>query len=304
MAVSICTEPAAARSEATKATVIGSIAILLWSSLVALATMTGALPPFQLVAMAFSVAFLLGFGKRVLSGESWCAYLRQPPLAWLLGVGGLFGYHAFYFVALRLAPPVETSLINYLWPLLIVVGAASLPGERLGWWHIAGACAGLGGTVLLVTGGGAAGFSLDYGLGYAAAFGAAVTWAGYSILSRRMGEVPTEAVGGFCGATALLALICHLMLEQTIWPEGGQWLAVLAMGLGPVGAAFFLWDYGMKRGNIKALGGFSYAAPLLSTFLLILLGKGSLTPTVAAAGVLIVGGAVLASRDLWDRPRA
>ena len=283
---------------------IGSLAILLWSSLVALATMIGAIPPFQLVAMAFAVAFLLSFGKRVFSGGDWFGYLRQPPLAWLLGVGGLFGYHVFYFAALRLAPPVETSLINYLWPLLIVVGSATLPGERLGWWHIAGTCAGLAGTALLVTGGGTAAFSPSYLLGYAAAFGAAVTWAGYSILSRRlMREVPTEAVGGFCGATAILALICHALLEETVWPEGGQWLAVLAMGLGPVGAAFFLWDYGMKRGSVKALGGFSYAAPLLSTLLLILLGKGALTLTVAVAGVLIVGGAILASRDLWDRRR-
>ncbi|HEX7006092.1 MAG TPA: DMT family transporter [Alphaproteobacteria bacterium] len=287
-----------ATPEVARATLIGATAVLLWATLALLTTLSGAVPPFQLVAMAFGLAFLLALGGWLLRGEPVAAHLRQPTQVWALGIGGLFGYHFFYFMALRNAPPVEASLINYLWPLLIVLFSALLPGERLRWFHVAGALAGLAGTMLLIAGDGAAGFAGAYWLGYLAAFACAFVWAGYSVLSRRFGQVPTHAVGGFCGATALLAFICHLLFETTVWPVGGQWLAVLALGLGPVGAAFFVWDHGVKRGDIRALGAFAYAAPLLSTVLLVAFGQGAATWRIAAACLLITGGAALAAGDL------
>ncbi|HEX3499738.1 MAG TPA: EamA family transporter [Stellaceae bacterium] len=224
----------------------------------------------------------------------------SPPAAWLLGVGGLFLYHFLYFLALRHAPAVEVGLICYLWPLLIVIFAPLLPGETLRWWHLAGALVGLLSTVLLITKWGKVAFCADYALGYGAAFGCAVTWAGYSTLSRRFARVPTDAVGGFCAATAVLALLCHLDWETTRWRHGAEWLAAIALGLGPVGLAFFVWDYGVKRGNLKTLGGLSYATPLLLTVLLIVFGRAASSASAAAA-LLIVGGAVLAARDLWSR---
>ena len=109
--------------------------------------------------------------------------------------------------------------------------------------------------------------------GLAAAFVAAFVWAAYSVMSRKLKAVPTDAVAGFCLATALLAALVHGMVETTVWPETiGQWLAIIALGVGPVGAAFFVWDIGMKRGDIRVLGAASYATPLLSTAFLILAG--------------------------------
>jgi drug/metabolite transporter (DMT)-like permease len=140
---------------------------------------------------------------------------------------------------------------------------------------------------------------VEYALGYGSAMACAVTWSAYSVISRRFGAVPTDTVGGFCGATALLAGLCHLVFERTVAPGPGEWLALLLMGIGPVGLAFFVWDVGMKRGNIKALGGLSYASPLLSTLLLILAGRARPTVELGLACLFIVGGAVLASRDLW-----
>jgi drug/metabolite transporter (DMT)-like permease len=220
-----------------------------------------------------------------------------------VGVGGLFGYHALYFTALAHAPAVDASLIAYLWPLLIVLLSALLPGERLRWWHVAGAIAGFAGAGLLVLQRGEGGLALDprYLLGYSAALGCAFVWSGYSILSRRLGSVPSDAVGGFCAATALLGLIAHLLIEQTAWPGPGGWLAVLALGLGPVGIAFFVWDYGVKRGDIQALGAFSYASPLISTLLLVAFGRAAPSATLALACLLIVGGAALAARDVFRR---
>jgi drug/metabolite transporter (DMT)-like permease len=229
--------------------------------------------------------------------------LKQPPLAWAVGVGGLFGYHALYFVALRLAPPAEAGLLNYLWPLLIVLLSSLLPGERLATHHVVGAVLGLAGTVLLLAGNNSAQFEPAHGAGFAAAFVAAFVWAGYSVMSRKLKSVPTDAVAGFCLATALLALVVHWAFEATVWPNRiGQWLAIAALGVGPVGAAFYAWDIGMKRGDIRVLGAASYATPLLSTGFLIMAGFARPSANIAVAAALIAGGGLIAAKDMIWRP--
>jgi drug/metabolite transporter (DMT)-like permease len=282
------------------ATLVGFTAVIMWSLLAVLTAASGNVPPFQLTAMAFAIGGVLGLAAVAVRGQ--LAELRQPLSVWLVGVGGLFGYHFFYFTALRNAPPVEAGLIAYLWPLLIVLFSALLPGERLRWYHVGGAVLGLVGTVLVVTGG--RGFALDarYLPGYGAALACALIWSLYSILSRRMAAVPTAAVAGFCIVTAGLSAVAHVALEATVWPANGlQWLAVLGLGLMPVGAAFYVWDYGVKRGDIQVIGASAYAAPLLSTAILILAGYAAATWNVALAAVLIAGGGVLASKDLIFR---
>ncbi len=285
-----------------RATLIGTIAIWLWAALALFTTLTPSVPALQLTAMTFTLSALAAICMWLLRGDGVVKHFRLSPAAWALGVGGLFGYHALYFLALKLAPPLEASLINYLWPLLIVLFSALLPGERLRWFHLAGAACGLLGTVILIAGKGEIGFDWRFAAGYAAAFACAFTWSGYSVLSRRFAAVPTDAVGAFCAATALLSWIGHVSFETTAWPaDVTEWAAVVALGLGPVGLAFFCWDHGMKRGDVRALGTMAYAAPLLSTLLLIVFGQGALTLPVILACALIVGGAVLGTADLRRR---
>ncbi len=281
------------------ATLIGGTAVIMWSTLALLTVGSGDVPPFQLVAMAFSIATLIGVGLWTRQDHPWTDNLRLPWPVWVNGVVGLFGYHFFYFLALDHAPAVEANLINYLWPLLIVLFSALLPGERLRWFHVAGVLLGMMGAVLLILPGGRLDLDLRYVGGYGAAAVAALLWAGYSVISRRFGMIPTQSVGGFCGVTAILATLAHLAFETTVWPTGWGWLAVLGLGLGPVGAAFFTWDVGMKHGNIRALGAMAYATPLLSTLLLIGFGLAQPTWAVWAACGLIVGGAVMAAGDLF-----
>ena len=285
-----------------RATLIGFTAVLSWALLALFTALSGDVPPFQLLAMTFSIATAIGVVASLARGTSPLAHLRQPVPVWLLGVGGLFGYHFFYFLALRNAPAVEASLIAYLWPLLIVVFSALLPGERLRWFHVGGALLGLAGAALLVTKGQSLEIDPRYTLGYMAAGICALTWSSYSVASRRFGDVPTDAVGGFCAAAAILAVPCHLIFETTVWPNTTvEWLAVLALGLGPVGGAFFTWDIGVKKGDIQVLGASSYAAPLLSTLVLVAAGLAPATPEVAIACVLIVSGAVLAAHRMLRR---
>jgi len=281
-----------------RATLIGFSAVAMWALLALLTDASGQVPPFLLSAITFSIGTAVGLVARLFMAKP-TRPVKIPPQVWVIGIAGLFGYHFFYFTALRNAPAVEASLIAYLWPLLIVLGSALMPGEKLRWNHIAGALLGLAGTVLIVTKGGALDFDSRYAFGYATAAVCAFLWSGYSLLSRRFPAVPTTIVTWFCAATAILSFLCHLALEQTVLPATtGQWLAVAGLGLMPVGAAFYAWDHGVKRGNIQVLGAASYAAPLLSTLVLIIAGFAEPSFNIIAACVLITGGAVLAAKSL------
>ena len=276
------------------ATAIGFSAVALWSLLAVLTVGTAPVPPLQLNAMTFAIGGAVGLvwvlrtgGFAQLRGVSWRVYA--------FGTAGLFGYHFLYFSALRLAPPAEAGLIAYLWPLLIVLFSGLLPGERLGAAHVAGALLAFAGAALIVAGGWGAGGDLQ--AGHALALLCALTWAGYSLISRRLGRVPTSVVAVYCLATAALSVPAHLALESTVWPDGARgWGAVLALGLGPVGLAFYTWDIGVKRGNIQILGTAAYAAPLLSTLVLVMAGKAAPSTTLALAALGIAGGAFLAVR--------
>lgn len=287
------------RARTIRATVIGVTAVLMWSATPVLATFVADVPPFLLLTLAFSVAFSVVCGRWIVQGGDLVGRFRYPSVAWAIGLFGLLGWHFCYFLAVRHAPVVEASLINHLWPLLIVLFSALLPGERLRWWHVAGAGAGLAGTVLLVTDGGAVRFKMQFATGYALALACAFIWSAYSVLNRRFARnVSTEAVGAFCGATAVVAALGHLAFEVTVWPAGGAWLAVLALGVGPLGAAFFTWDHGTKHGDIRVLGAASYLTPMLAAALLVAFGRAEATWTLLAACLLITGGAALAAYDL------
>lgn len=276
------------------ATLAGCGALVLWAFLALFSRLAAGIPPLQLTAMGFALGG--GIGLAVVLARGGAGALRQPPIAWIHGVGGLFGYHALYFLAFALAPAVEVNLINYLWPLLIVLLSAPIRGLRLGPARLAGVALGFAGCLLIV--GPGAAFPPEAVPGFVAALGCAVVWSVYSVTSGlpRLAAVPTEAVAGFCLATAALAGVLHLVFETTVVPGGVEWLAVLGLGLGPVGAAFFLWDVGMKRGDPRLLGTLAYGVPVASTLLLILAGAGELSLRVAAATLMVAGGGFIAAR--------
>lgn len=273
------------------ATLAGVGALMLWAFLALLARCASGVPPLQLTALGFTLGGLLALGVVAMRGR--LKLLRQGSLAWAHGVGGLFGYHALYFAALALAPAVEANLLNYLWPLLIVLLSGPVLGLHLGPRRLAGVALGFAGCALLV--GAGASFPAGAALGFACALGSAVVWAVYSVTSKRMAAVPTEALAGFCLATALLAGLAHLAFEATVLPDARQWAAVLALGAGPLGAAFFLWDAGMKRGDPRLLGTLAYAVPVASTLLLVAAGEGVLDWRTGAAAALVAGGGILAA---------
>jgi drug/metabolite transporter (DMT)-like permease len=283
----------------SKATVIGFSAVMLWSLLALLTIATTPVPPLQLNAVCFAIGGLLGLAWTARTGFG--VLLQANWKVYAFGTAGLFGYHFLYFTAFRLSPTAETGLIAYLWPLFIVLLSGLLPGEKLRTPHVLGALVAFAGAAIIVLA------RSDDGAGSMAgmllAFLCALTWAVYSVLSRKLGDVPTESVTVFCLLTAALSFAAHLVWEDTLWPDTPMgWAALLSLGLGPVGAAFFTWDIGMKRGNIQLLGVASYAAPLLSTLALVAAGLAKPSWNVAVAAVLIAGGAALAARASANEP--
>jgi len=280
---------------------IGFLAVLMWVVLALLTAASGQVPPFELAALTFFIGGMLGILTWPFRPGARKA-LKQSPLAWLVGIGGLFGYHAVYFSVLRPVPAIEASLIAYLWPLFLVVASALLPGEKLRLNHLIGVVLGLIGAVLVITKG--EHLSLTEGLkpGHFLALVCAVIWAAYSVLSRKLGDVPTDAVVGFCLVTTFLAMLCHFAFEDTVWPASlSEWAAIIGLGILPVGAAFYAWDYGVKKGDIMVLGAASYASPLLSTLVLVATGFAPAHLSVGVACLLITLGAVITAKDLLFR---
>jgi len=275
------------------ATATGFVAILLWSTLALFTAMSGRVPPFQLVGMTFVIGGLFVLAIAAARGRLHLA--RPTPASFLLGLYGPFGDTALYYAAVKTAPAAEANLIHYLWPLLIVLFAALLPGGGLKLRHLIGALIGLVATAALISGSlgsGGAGIQLGHVLAGLGAF----VWASYSVLSRRFAGVPSESLAITMLGCAIPAFACHLAFETTLWaPSAVEWGGVFGLGLGSIGLAFICWDVGMKKGDVSLLGVASYAAPVLSTVVLVIAGYAPASWLLAISCVLIVVGALVAS---------
>lgn len=277
--------PAAAAANRASLYALGAIA--LWASLASLGVALAHVPPFLLTG----IALLIGSVPAWPLWRQW----RVPALTLALGVYGLFGFHFLLFLALRHAPAVEANLVNYLWPLLIVVLAPLLlPGLRLRAVHVLAALAGFAGAALAIVGGRE--LAGGWAWGYLAAAASAWVWATYSLWTRRVAHFPTAAIGLFGLVSGLLSLLCHWLLEPRVTLSAPDWALLVLMGLGPLGAAFYLWDRALKTGDPRRIGILSYLTPLASTLLLVLVTGRSLTLWIVAAAVLIVGAALVGLR--------
>ncbi|NML48662.1 DMT family transporter [Ramlibacter sp. G-1-2-2] len=262
-------------------------AIALWASLATLGVSLRHVPPFLLTGLALVIGSVPAWPLV----KQW----KVPPRTLALGIYGLFGYHFLLFIALRIAPPVEANLVNYLWPLFIVVLAPLfLPGLQLKPAHVLAALAGFAGAAVAILGGGGA--QGKWSWGYLPALGAAFMWASYSLGTRRVAAFPTAAIGLFGLVSGLLSLACHWWLEPAVELAPRDWLLVAVMGLGPLGAAFFLWDKALKGGDARQIGILSYITPLASTTLLVLATGRGFSASIVLAAALIIGAAVLGTR--------
>jgi drug/metabolite transporter (DMT)-like permease len=286
----------------TRSTAIGFTAVLTWGLLAFFSKLAGNIPPLQITAMAFTIGGLVGMASWPFRPGAAHVLLQTPPMVWVHNVAGLFGAHFLYFMAVQRAPVLEVSLIAYLWPLFIVLFSGLLPGQHLKAHHLLGAALGLAGAWLVVGKGQGLGLSQGLQAGHMIALPYAIYWAAYSVSIRRYGKISSDIVAGFCLMTGALAGLSHLALEATAWPLSPvQWTAIVGLGILPLGLGFYAWDYGMKHGDPMVLGASAYAAPLLSTIVLLAAGIATLHWSILAACLLITLGAVIAAKDMIFR---
>ena len=263
-------------------------AIVLWASLAMLGVRLAHLPPFWLTGVALLMGSVIALPLSRFDLSQW----RIPLRTLALGVYGLFGFHFLLFIALRHAPPVQANLVNYLWPLgMVVLAPLFLPGMRLRLRQVLAALLGFAGAALAIVGG----QSIEGGLawGYAPALASALVWASYSLLTQRVPPFPTSAIGLFAMVSGALSLLCHALLEPAAQVNARDWPWLVLMGLGPLGAAFYLWDAALKRGNAQQIGLLSFLTPLLSTLILLWHRGEAISASVAVAAAMIVGAAWL-----------
>ncbi|MES2192466.1 MAG: DMT family transporter [Pseudomonadota bacterium] len=268
-------------------------AIALWALLASLGVSLRHVPPFLLTGVALLIGSALALPFVVKDKSQW----RIPPSTLALGVYGLFGFHFLLFIALRLAPPVEANLVNYLWPLFMVVLAPLfLKGVRLRALHVVAALLGFAGAAVAILGAGSGNASAAWSWGYLPALASAFIWASYSLLTQRVPSFSTAAVGLFGLVSGVLSLLCHRVLEPRVVLSMQDWLLIALMGLGPLGAAFFLWDKALKLGDARQIGILSYLTPLASTALLMVVSGRPLSWSIAVAATMIIGAALLGAR--------
>ena len=282
-------------------TLIGAVGVMLWAAETTLITFTTAIPPIETVGLAFVFAALLSPLVWFLTASGPREAFRLPASVWLIVVGALVGYHACIYYATQKAPPAAAAMLQGTTPLMIVLGSALLPGERLRWWHVAGATFGLGGVLMLIDSGGEVPGTWPDATFYLSLIGiAAALWGLYAIVSRSQPDVPTSALGVFYAASALVCLAAHFMLETWVTPTAREWAAIAGLGILPMGLAIYFWDYGIKRGDIQALGAFAYVEPFIGAVLVALFAHGYIDLSLLIPGILVVGGAALASASLWN----
>ncbi|WP_244787900.1 DMT family transporter [Cupriavidus pauculus] len=273
-------------------------AILLWASFATLVSFAPNVPPFLLTGLALCTGSLTCL-HRV---REW----RVPLRTLAFGVTCLFAYNAGLVLAFRLAPIVEANLINYLWPLILVLLGTTV-------WHgvdcmakLLGALLGFGGCILAITSGsGSVAFSGDYAVGYAMALLAALVWAVYSLGARWLPPFSSWAVGGFCLGAGLLAIASHLVFEDTVALSGVETGWILAIGLGPLGIAFVLWDRAMRSANAAQVGILGYCTPVLSMICLALAAQvteRNWSMVFLACALIMAGlGVATVGPDVWRR---
>lgn len=244
-------------------------AVALWASFASLVGHAHDVPPWLLTGISLCCGSLASI-HRV---RAW----RVPARVFVFGTGCLFVYHVCLIGAFHLAPIAAANMINYLWPLLMVVLAARMRGrgndavDRKGGAGCAIAC--LGCVVAVAPSAASGAPQWSHGIGYACAAVAALTWAVYSLGTQRLSVrygYSSWAAGGFCLGAGVMALGGHLLFEPRHVPTLAGWASMAAIGLGPLGLAFVLWDRAMRTGQVARIGTLAYATPALSMLCLAL----------------------------------
>lgn len=275
--------------------ILGIITILCWGSLATFGNLLIHLPPFYVLGVCFIMGSIPAWRKP--------KEMFPPFKTLLLGVFGYFGYHFFLFYAFRYAPAIEANLINYLWPVIMVILTPVFFREtKLKIYHIAGAVLSVIGSVFLVAGKGGE-IRKENVIGYILALLAAITWPLYSIGKKKMPATSVWAIGSFCLISGILCFIVHAAIEPRVVLQFHDAWKLLLMGIGPFGIAFYCWDVALRHGDARIMGALAYLTPVLSTLGLVFFAGQEMVSSTFIAMILIIGGASAGLLDFFPSKR-
>lgn len=281
---------------ASSATLIGYIGVLFWSFSAIFNASVRRIPTFEIIIFAYGTACVVILA-RVAWRREWHKF-KQPLMIWVIGILGIYANDVFYIAAFKQIPAVQADLINYLWPVGVIIFSGFLPREKFNAYHLAAALIALIGVYVLVTGGrGLGGINPRYFVGYSLALSGVVTWCVFVLVSRHYPDIPVEMIGVYCGIGALLSIVPQAVTEKFVMPTAKDLAVLIMMGLTAQGLAYVLWEIGVKRGNFLLLSVLAYGNPILSVLLLVIFGFTQLTVAVAIASVMVTIAGVFASFD-------
>lgn len=277
------------------ATGVGCIAILLWSVGALITTTFKNLPSYEIISITLGSASLTLFATIAWQGK-WDVFEKAELFPILLATCAITGLQYFYNEAFKYAPALDADLINYLWPIHLLLLSTILPNERLRMNQLLGAIlAFLGIMVLLITTTAHSLPGANYVYGCFAALLDGLLWASYMIITRYFKRNPYEMTAVYFGLGALFTLTLHFKYETYVAPTYTQSAGLLTMGVFVIGSAYTLWTYGIKYGNYKLMSVIAYLTPILSVGFLALFRKATLSSSMMLACLLVTLGGTLTS---------
>jgi len=280
-----------------RAYVAAFVAICCWGSL-AVATQASLreIPPKVVMfwSFAWSAVFLGAYSVR---GGEWLRDIRAttaPKL--LIGLLGTFGSYYCYFQAMSLAPILEANLLNYTWPIQLVLWSAVFLSQPMHWRICMAMFFAAAGAFILIGKGDWPQLSPSHSLGYVFAIFSGLFWSLFSVLLRWKDTYAPSLFVSSCAAT--IASLLTTFHDPMFLQLGAGGIALTAyIGVVTMGIGYVAWKYAVKEGNIQVLSALSYLIPVISTFLLVLVGRNSLSGSAIAGAGLVVAGATLADRS-------
>lgn len=277
-----------------------AVTVLFWGAMPALAKdLLNALPAFETLALSslFAFLFLLAVNWREGSLKSF-AYMPAQDVLTMAGLGflGLFLYSAFFYYGLARMTSQEACILNYLWPLMIVLFSCPILGEPLTTRKLVAVGMSFGGIVLVMFGGIEDSLSSDKVLGALSCVIAAACYGLFSVLNkrRRLDQKLTMMI--IWATTAACAFASGYFFESWLMPGFGQIVGLLWLGVVINAVAYLTWALALeKTSNTARTANLAYLVPILAIFISTFAFGEELSPAVIPALVLIIGGIIALS---------
>ena len=265
------------------------------------------IPPWVLLEMRFVIGLLV-LGCWAFLAREWKIALRDLKYMALIGLVGYTGSIGLQFVGTHLSGASLGALITSASPALISVFAWKLLHEKPDLRKGAALIIATFGVIIVI------GYPSESGsssfMGNLILFGAAITWALYTVLSRvqtlKYSSLTVTFWANLFGVIFTFP-ICwwEWNAKQVTWPaDGGIWLGILYLGMISTALAFYLWNKGFEYMDASVGSLFFFCQPIVGTLLGAWLLKEQLTWNFYLGAILIVTGVALSSTAQTKKEKA